>query len=81
MALHHGERRPGRVARALRAVLRASTSKGAVAVLAKHARTGGTALLLAHRATSDVMTARRRLAATAYLGTLIDATALGTKRA
>ncbi|MDX6720717.1 MAG: hypothetical protein QOJ63_2971 [Solirubrobacteraceae bacterium] len=56
--------------------------RGNVAVLAKHARTGGTALLLARRlATGVVLTARSRLAATAYLRTLADAIALGTGRA
>jgi hypothetical protein len=56
--------------------------RGNVAVLAKHARTGGTALLLARRlATGVVLTARRRIAATAYLRTLADAIALGTGRA
>jgi GT2 family glycosyltransferase len=56
--------------------------RGNVAVLAKHARTGGTALLLARRlATGVVLTARRKLAATAYLRTLADAIALGTGRA
>jgi GT2 family glycosyltransferase len=56
--------------------------RGNVAVLAKHARTGGTALLLARRlATGVVLTARRRLAATMYLRTLADAVALGTGRA
>ncbi len=55
--------------------------RGNVAVLAKHARTGGTALLLARRlATGVVLTARRRLTATAYLRTLADAIALGTRR-
>jgi GT2 family glycosyltransferase len=56
--------------------------RGNVAVLAKHARTGGTALLLARRlATGVLLTAQRRIAATAYLRTLVDALALGTGRA
>lgn len=56
--------------------------RGNVAVLAKHARAGGTALLLARRlATGVLLTARRRLAATAYLRTLADALALGMGRA
>jgi GT2 family glycosyltransferase len=55
--------------------------RGNVAVLAKHARTGGTALLLARRlATGVVLTAWRRLAATVYLRTLVDAIALGAGR-
>jgi len=48
------------------------------AVLAKHARGGGTSLLLAGRlATGILLTARRRLAVAAYLRTIADAIALG----
>jgi GT2 family glycosyltransferase len=56
--------------------------RGNVAVLAKHARSGGTGLLLARRlATGLLLTARRRLGATAYLRVVADAIALGSGRA
>jgi GT2 family glycosyltransferase len=56
--------------------------RGNVAVLAKHARAGGTALLLVRRlATGVLLTARRRLAPMAYLRMVGDAIALGAGRA
>jgi GT2 family glycosyltransferase len=55
--------------------------RGNVAVLAKHARGGGTSLLLLRRlATGVLLIAQRRLRAAAYLRTVIDAIALGVGR-
>jgi GT2 family glycosyltransferase len=55
--------------------------RGNVAVLAKHARGGGTSLLLARRlASGAVLAARRRITPSDYLRTVGAAIALGTGR-